>query len=101
MATAEWAKRAQGLDRCGRLALAFAALTSLDPDDATLAAESVIGAAGSPLPPFLAPMDDARFWASLATRRELKAYALASFEAMQPADQAAFLDHVLDRRAAA
>ncbi|WP_375262794.1 hypothetical protein [Palleronia sp.] len=57
---------AQGLDRCGRLA--FATLSRLDPDDAELAAEAVIGAADSPLPLFLTSMDDARFWAFLATR---------------------------------
>ena len=85
---------AQGLDPLSRVVLAFAALASLDPDDAALTAEAVIGAAGSPLPTFLAPLDDARFWASLANRQELKAYALASYEAMRPGDQAAFLRYV-------
>ncbi|WOI55141.1 hypothetical protein [Palleronia sp. LCG004] len=101
MATAEWAKGiALGLTRRDRIALAFAALSSLDADDAQATAKALIGSAGSPLPPFLAPMDDARFWASVANRWELKAYALASFEAMRPRDQAAFLAHVQGRAAA-
>ncbi len=50
--------------------------------------------AGVPLPPFLNAMDDARWWAGLASRGERKAYCLAAFEAMPPADQAAFLHHV-------
>ncbi|QFU07294.1 hypothetical protein PARPLA_01183 [Rhodobacteraceae bacterium THAF1] len=100
-ATAEWAKGvALGLDRAGRVAMAWASLKSLDGDDAVATAESVLGGAGSPLPPFLSPMNDARWWASLANRAELKAYTLAAFQAMRPVDQAAFLDHVQGRAAA-
>lgn len=54
--------------------------------------------AGVPLPPFLNVMDDARWWADLANRSERKAYALAAFEALAPADQAAFLRHVQHSR---
>ena len=89
------------LDPKERAALAWASLRSLDADDALNVAEAVLTGADYPLPPFLAPMEDARWWADLANRRERKAYALAAYEAMSPADQAAFLDHVTDRRAAA
>lgn len=77
-----------------RAALAYAALKSLSPEHAEMTASAVIGAAGSPLPTFLNGMDEARFWASNATGAERKAYALASFEAMNPGDQVAFLDHI-------
>lgn len=56
--------------------------------------------AGQPIPPLFSYMAEARNWAALATLAELKAYCLASYEAMSGADQAAFLGH-LDRRAAA
>ncbi len=55
-----------------RAALAFAALNSLSPDDAEMTAAASIGSAGAPLPAFLGGMDDARFWASCASRSELK-----------------------------
>lgn len=84
-----------------RVALALAALNSLTLDQAEITAGASIDAAGSPLPPFLGGMDEARFWASYAIRSELKAYALASFEAMSATDQAAFLRHIGDQEAAA
>ena len=60
-----------------------------------------IGSAGAPLPPFLGGMDEARSWASYASRFELKAYALASFEAMSAKDQAAFFQHISEMEVAA
>lgn len=39
-------------------------------------------------------MRAAREWAACATRDELKAYALAAFEAMAPEDQAKFWFHI-------
>jgi len=83
-----------------RAALALAALNSLEPDEAEMTAAAAIGSAGAPLPPFLGGMDEARFWASYATRAELKAYTLAAFEAMQAKDQAAFLDYAVGAKAA-
>ena len=56
---------------------------------------------GDPLPPFLGGMDDARFWASYATRQELNAFSLACFEAMAPQDHAAFFRHISDIEVAA
>lgn len=49
---------------------------------------------GDPSPSFLGGIEDARAWASTATRTELKAYTLACFEALPPADQAAFFRHI-------
>lgn len=77
-----------------RAALAEAALRALPINDALAVSLEVIGAAGRPMPACLGGMSTARNWAQAATRAELKAYALASFEAMPPGDQAAFLNHV-------
>ncbi|MCB2110828.1 hypothetical protein [Albidovulum sp.] len=86
------------LTKVERIGLAFAALFALDPDLRERVFEAAhwgeVTGAGVPLPPFLNVMDDARWWADLANRSERKAYALAAFEALAPADQAAFLRHV-------
>lgn len=78
--------------------LAFAALRALEPEPRQavfdLAHWGYTEGAGPPLPPWFNVMDDAHWWASYASRHELKAYALASFEAMTPRDRAAFLAHV-------
>ncbi|WP_138058735.1 hypothetical protein [Sulfitobacter pontiacus] len=50
--------------------------------------------AGYPIPTFLSVMSDARWWASIASRDERKAYALAAFEALAISDQSAFLEYV-------
>lgn len=92
---------AAGLSAAERMALAFSALRSLDPEHAKAAAAVAIGTASAPLPPFLGGMDEARFWASCASRSERKAYALAAFEAMGTADQAAFLHHISQKEIAA
>lgn len=89
------------LSETERAALAFAALNSLDLDQAEATAVASIGCAGAPLPPFLGGMDEARFWASYASRSELKAYALASFEAMSAKDRAAFCRHIREMEVAA
>ncbi|OLS47229.1 hypothetical protein BV379_02340 [Rhodovulum sulfidophilum] len=90
-ASAVWVARLTDRERA---ALAWAALRSLDEDQAADMAETVIGGAGAPLTTLLSEMSDARWWARIASRRELKSYALASFEAMSPRDRAAFLRHV-------
>ncbi|MBL3553865.1 hypothetical protein [Rhodovulum sulfidophilum] len=84
-----------------RASLAYAALRSLEPEQAEMTAATVLRAAGAPMPPFLRGMEEARFWASLANRAELKAFALASFEAMAPQDQAAFFRHISEIEVAA
>ena len=78
-----------------RAALAFPALRSLDtPEQAELVAEAVLKFADYPLPTFLNPMDDARWWASFASLKERKAYALAAYEALPPHEQMAFRKHI-------
>lgn len=77
-----------------RAMLAYSALNTLNAEMATTVSRAVLGATDGPSPAFLGGMDDARFWASVASRSELKAYALACFEAMAPKDQAAFFHHI-------
>ena len=77
-----------------RVALAFSALNSLDLDIAELTAAASIGSAGAPLPPFLGGIEEARSWASIANRSELKTHALAAYEAMNARDQIAFFQHL-------
>lgn len=84
-----------------RAALLLSALASLDLDEALFLLKHTIGGAGYPLPAFLGGMDDARFWAASASRSELKAYALACFEAMPSGDQAAFFQHISNIEVAA
>lgn len=81
---------------CERAGMAVAALGSLPDEYALDACAAALGSMGSPSPPFLGGMGDARWWASYATPQELKAYALACFEAMTPQDQAAFFRHIGD-----
>lgn len=88
------------LDRERRMALAIAALAACEPDDVAEIVSEIAGGAGSPVPPFDAVMSDAMFWADLASRNELKAYAVATFLRMHPRDQATFLAWT-DQRAAA
>lgn len=103
------ANTADGWQDCARLwalrldqgplgGLAFAALRALDPEHRQTAFDLAhwgeTEGMGTPLPPWVNVMEDARWWASGASRRERKAYALASFEAMNPQDRAAFLEHV-------
>ncbi len=78
------------------------AVLACDPRDRIPLMERFIDALrpGDPLPPFIGIMASARDWAAWACRTELKAYALACYEAMSGHDQAAFLGHI-DRRAAA
>lgn len=47
--------------------------------------------AGSPIPPLFGIMDAATDWAEWASITELKAYALACYNRLPPADRAAFL----------
>ena len=56
---------------------------------------------GWPQVPFLCGvMEEAGFSADMASRVELKAYCLASYQRMTPADKAAFLGYVQQREAA-
>ncbi len=77
-----------------RAALAYAVLNSLSPEQAALVAAASLRPAGAPLPAFLGGMEDARDWAARASRSELKAYALAAYDAMSAKDQTAFFRHI-------
>ncbi|MDF3608326.1 hypothetical protein PE067_20570 [Paracoccus sp. DMF-8] len=50
--------------------------------------------------PYANLMAEAREWARIASTAQRKGYALACFEALAPADQAAFLLHIGARAAA-
>ncbi|MDO9638126.1 MAG: hypothetical protein Q7J44_06265 [Pseudotabrizicola sp.] len=67
-----------------------------DPEDAALIMEKALSdmARGMPIAPFLSVMDEAAFWADLATPMELKAYALACFNRLSVTEQGAFLAYV-------
>ncbi|WP_306043855.1 hypothetical protein [Mameliella sp. MMSF_3455] len=84
-----------------RAALAFASLRSLHPDHAELTARAAIRAAGAPVPAFLGQMDEARSWAALASRAELKSYAAAAFDALSAADQTDFFRYISEVEIAA
>lgn len=89
------------LDARQRAALAYAALKSLDREDAVLTAEMALaGGAGQPIAPLFNAMDEAAFWADMAEPEEMEAYCLASFNAMPRPRQAAFLDFVQGRQVA-
>jgi hypothetical protein len=77
-----------------RVTLAALSLASLHDDDAALVLDGVCTEAGMPMSDLAMPLEAARHWAKGATRNELKATVLASFEALTPDDQAAFLRHV-------
>ena len=46
---------------------------------------------GMPIAPLFSVMDEASFWADMATTQEKKAYALACNTRLRPADQSAFV----------
>ncbi|WP_397544218.1 hypothetical protein [Roseovarius salis] len=96
-ASAIWQARLTDTERA---ALAWAALRSLDEDHAREVAYTVIQGAGAPLPPFISPMDEAAYWADIASPAELDAYALACVQAMAPGRRAAFLEYMQGREAA-
>ncbi len=75
-------------------AAAWAFLRGLPAKDREDVAATALGASGDPLPAFLGGMDDARHWASVASPAELKAYALAAYEALPVADQNKFRWHI-------
>ena len=70
-----------------------AAIAECHPEDAVLILSAALQdmAAGAPLPVWQSALEDARWWASYATQFELKAWCLASFEAMHPKARTGFL----------
>ena len=75
-----------------RAALAYAALKALKPPQAEAVAQAVLGDAGPPLAPFLNPLEDATWWADIASPAELRAYCLAAFDRLPPHEQRDFLE---------
>lgn len=89
------------LDARRRAALAFTALKSLDHDNALRTSQAALAeATGQPIAPLFNHMDEAAFWADMATPEELSAYCLATYNRLAPNRQAAFLAFVQGRAAA-
>lgn len=89
------------LDPHQRAALAYAALHTLDDDQIGAVFEAVTPqGAGQPQAAFLGIMDQASFWADLASQEERDAYMLASFNRSPAPRRAAFLEYVQGRAAA-
>ncbi|PZX18759.1 hypothetical protein LX81_00452 [Palleronia aestuarii] len=84
----------------GRLGLAWAALTALDPEQIRQVTNTVLGGAGTPGVAFTDDHDEAALWANMATDDELRAYAWVTFNRLSPKEQADFLDATRGRDAA-
>ncbi|MBR9763859.1 MAG: hypothetical protein GYB53_10125 [Rhodobacteraceae bacterium] len=84
-----------------RAALAYASLHSLSPYHAELTACAALSPIGEPLPSYLGGMQEARSWSEFAALSELKAYALAAYEALPAREQMAFRKHITEVEIAA
>lgn len=84
-----------------RAGLALMALASLSEATATLVASKCVNPrAGMPCPPLLGHLDQAAWWADMASPTELDAYCLASFKEMSASRQRDFLNFVAEKVAA-
>lgn len=84
-----------------RVAMAWAVLRSLTPEQVVGVAETVLPEGSSaPIAPLFNHMDEAAFWADMAEPEALEAYCLASFNAMPASRKAAFLEFVQGRQVA-
>lgn len=86
-----------------RAALAFAAMRSLSEDNRLKVAINAIpewAEFGSPLPTFLDVAVDGRWWAENASPKEIEAYLLACFNALQRHRQIEFGQYIQVRIAA-
>lgn len=72
------------------------AIVACHPEDREALLEAALGylRAGPPVPPFTGVMAEASQWADWASPAERKAYALACFTRLSPADRGAFLGYV-------
>jgi len=75
-------------------AAALAALRATDPDIALMVAQAALGGAGIPLSPLDDVIDDAGWWADMATAEERAAYAVACFNRFSPLERDEFLEFV-------
>ena len=78
------------------------AVLACDPDDRLDLLERFYEALrpGFPITAFGSVMDEAMFWADHASPAERKAYTLACFNRMSPADQSSFLNYVQQKEGA-
>lgn len=88
--------------RADAIRTAFWSMLDVHPEDRLPLIEMLLNhfSAGTPIPAFGSVMAEASDWASWASTPELKAYTLASYNRMNPADQQAFLGFVQGRAAA-
>lgn len=72
------------------------AIADCHPEDACILMEAALLdlGAGAPIPPLFSVRDAATDWAEWASNAELKAYALACYNRLRPADRSAFLAYV-------
>lgn len=76
-----------------RYPAAVAMLSTLTPDDMLEAVTAVLGGAGMPLPSFLEPLDEAQWWADLASPAELDAYLVAIFATLPKRKKRDFIEY--------
>lgn len=83
----------RALAPAARLVIASGAVMSLDREDAEQLAEATLVdlRRGAPVPPFGAVEEEARCWASFASRAELESYAAAALYRLPPARRRAIL----------
>ncbi|MFD1341469.1 hypothetical protein [Litorisediminicola beolgyonensis] len=83
-----------------RAKLAWAALKALEPEQAEIVANTVLGGAGMPIAPLFDELGEAATWVTFASETELDAYCTAAFEAMTEERRKAFLAYANGRAAA-
>lgn len=69
-----------------------AALPSCEPKRAGATGNTARAGAGMPVAPLLGTIDEASFWADIASATELKAYCVACYQRLSPDDRRAFLE---------
>ena len=97
MASRLWSLR---LSSEQRMAHALAALASCEEEDIWTICGAAQGGAAAPIAAFNSYMDEASFWADMASPNELKAYSVACYLRLSDRDRIAFNNWV-DRRVAA
>lgn len=81
------------LEPAERVLLGWSVLRSMTPEQAVDVLNAALPhRAGQPIAPFEDPVDEAAFWAQMASPDELDAYAVTIFNAMSAVKQRAFLD---------
>ena len=89
------------LDEKQRAALAFSVLQYLHEDNILAVAEAALPEnTPPPIAPFVNQMDEASFWADVASEKALEAYCLASFNRMSNKRKSDFLNFVTQKVAA-